>query len=42
MSPNAKGIAVAINGSVVPRRAWPQTRLAAGDTVEIVKPFSGG
>ena len=42
IDPEAKGVAVAINGSVVPRRAWSATRLAAGDAVEIVKPFSGG
>ncbi len=37
-----RGIAVALNGSVVPRRQWPDTTLRAGDEVEIVKPFTGG
>jgi sulfur carrier protein len=37
-----KGVAVALNGSVVPRAAWPETRLASGDVVEIVRPFGGG
>ena len=37
-----KGVAVALNGSVVPRAAWQETRLASGDVVEIVRPFGGG
>jgi sulfur carrier protein len=35
-------LAVALNGAVVPRGEWRSARLAAGDTVEIVKPVSGG
>jgi sulfur carrier protein len=38
----ARGVAVAVNGVVVPARAWPQSSLSAGDEVEIVKPFGGG
>lgn len=38
----AKGVAVAVNGAVVPAGVWAQSRLAAGDQVEIVKPFGGG
>ncbi len=38
----ARGLAVAINGQVVPRHAWAATRLAPGDEVEIVKLFAGG
>jgi sulfur carrier protein len=37
-----RGIAVALNGSVVPRAAWPQTTLRAGDNVEIVRARQGG
>ncbi len=37
-----KGIAVALNGCVVPRAAWPQTALKSGDTVEIVRARQGG
>jgi sulfur carrier protein len=37
-----RGIAVALNGSVVPRAAWPNTRLQAGDDVEIVRARQGG
>ena len=32
-----KGIAVALNGAVVPRAAWPQTPLKPGDSVEIAE-----
>ncbi len=38
----ARGVAVAVNGQVVPRHAWDATRLAPGDEVEIVKLFAGG
>jgi sulfur carrier protein len=37
-----RGVAVALNGSVVPAAAWEATPLAAGDVVEIVRPFGGG
>ena len=37
-----RGIAVALNGAIVPRAAWPQTRLSAGDSVEIVRARQGG
>ncbi|MGB6538178.1 MAG: sulfur carrier protein ThiS, partial [Xanthobacteraceae bacterium] len=32
-----RGIAVALNGTVVPRAAWGDTKLKAGDSVEIVR-----
>jgi sulfur carrier protein len=37
-----RGIAVAVNGSVVPRAAWPNTALRPGDAVEIVRARQGG
>ena len=37
-----RGIAVALNGSVVPRAAWPATALHPGDSVEIVRARQGG
>jgi sulfur carrier protein len=37
-----RGIAVALNEAVVPREAWPTTRLKAGDRVEIIKVMVGG
>jgi sulfur carrier protein len=37
-----RGIAVALNGAVVPRAAWRDTKLRAGDSVEIVRARQGG
>ena len=37
-----RGIAVALNGAVVPRVAWKETPLRAGDTIEIVRARQGG
>ncbi|MGH3208901.1 MAG: sulfur carrier protein ThiS [Trebonia sp.] len=40
--PSAQGVAVAVNGEVVPRRAWPGTPLADGSAVEVVTAVQGG
>jgi len=37
-----KGIAVALNGEVVPRARWHETALSSGDEVEIVGAVQGG
>ena len=37
-----RGIAVAVNGAIVPRAAWTQTTLRPGDTIEIVRARQGG
>jgi sulfur carrier protein len=37
-----RGIAVALNGAVIPRAAWSQTPLRPGDSVEIVRARQGG
>jgi sulfur carrier protein len=37
-----RGVAVAVNGVVAPSRSWVSHALAAGDEVEIVRPFGGG
>jgi sulfur carrier protein len=37
-----RGIAVALNGAVVPRSAWGETSLKPGDSVEIVRARQGG
>lgn len=37
-----RGIAVALNGAVVPRAAWAATTLKPGDDVEIVRARQGG
>jgi sulfur carrier protein len=38
----ATGVAAAVNGEVVPRRAWPGTVLNDGDQVEVVTAVQGG
>ena len=35
-------VAVAINGTVVPRHDWESRRVEPGDEIEIVGPLSGG
>jgi sulfur carrier protein len=42
IAPNGRGVAVALNGAVVPRARWETTALTAGDTVEIVRAMQGG
>jgi sulfur carrier protein len=37
-----RGLAVAVNGAVVPARFWRETTLNPGDEIEIVRPFGGG
>jgi len=37
-----RGIAVALNGAVVPRTAWHDTPLKPGDSIEIVRARQGG
>lgn len=38
----ALGMAVAVNGAVIPRSAWTQTFVTEGDRVEIVTATPGG
>ncbi|KPF84744.1 hypothetical protein IP70_14500 [alpha proteobacterium AAP38] len=42
IDPGARGIAVALNDTVVPRGRWADTILSPGDRVEIVKVLQGG
>jgi sulfur carrier protein len=37
-----RGIAVAVNGTVVPRSSWEETRLDDADRVEILTAVAGG
>jgi sulfur carrier protein len=37
-----RGVAVAVNGEVVPRAAWSTTVLAGGDRVEVLVATQGG
>ncbi|TVS13330.1 MAG: sulfur carrier protein ThiS [Gammaproteobacteria bacterium] len=39
---NAKGVAVAVNGEIIPRSRWAETRLAPGDEVDVVGAVQGG
>ena len=39
---STRGIAVAVNGTVVPRSSWEQTRLDDADRVEILTAVAGG
>jgi len=39
---DSRGVAVALNGAVVPRSEWEAQRLSAGDDVEIVGAVQGG
>lgn len=41
-SGRGRGIAVAVNGEVVPRHRWPATPLRDGDAVEILTAVQGG
>ncbi|MFE0591173.1 sulfur carrier protein ThiS [Micromonospora echinospora] len=37
-----RGVAVAVNGEVVPRAGWPTTALRDGDRVEVLSAAQGG
>jgi sulfur carrier protein len=37
-----RGVAVAVNGEVVPRSVWARTGLAEGDMVEVLTAAQGG
>jgi len=37
-----RGVAVAVNGEVVPRGKWPHTRLSEDDRVEVLRAIGGG
>ena len=42
LAPDGKGIAVALNGSVVPRGLWDRQALVPGDVVEVIRAVQGG
>lgn len=41
-SPEGRGVAVAVAGTVVPRAAWTSTKLTDGAQVEVVVAVQGG
>jgi sulfur carrier protein len=42
LSAPARGVAVALDGEVVPRAQWPGTSLADGARIEVVAAIQGG
>jgi sulfur carrier protein len=42
LPPDARGVAIALEGAVVPRGAWPDVRLQAGQRVEVLTAAQGG
>lgn len=40
--PSGRGLAVAIDGEVVPRTAWEKTEVRAGARVEVLHAVQGG
>jgi sulfur carrier protein len=38
----ARGVAVAVDGEVVPRSAWEATHIAPGQRVEVLEAIQGG
>ena len=41
-APDPRGVAVAVNGEVVPRAAWGSTVVGSGDRVEVLTASQGG
>ena len=42
VDPERRGVAVALNGAVVPRAAWAATRVGADDELEVIGAVQGG
>jgi sulfur carrier protein len=42
VSPRNEGVAVALNGEVVPRAAWAATTVREADSVEVLTAVQGG
>lgn len=41
-APDGRGVAVAVEGEVVPRAQWPTTELQDGAAIEVVVAVQGG
>ena len=39
---NARQVAVAMNGEVLPRDSWAEAEIQAGDAIEVVRAAGGG
>jgi sulfur carrier protein len=42
VEPAARGVAVAVDGEVVPRAEWPERRVNDGERVEALSAMQGG
>jgi sulfur carrier protein len=42
LAPSGRGVALALNGVVVPAASWESTRLSDKDAVEVVTAHQGG
>jgi sulfur carrier protein len=42
VSPDARGVAIALDGTVLPRGEWQETTLADGQRVEVLTAAQGG
>jgi sulfur carrier protein len=42
VAPSARGVAVAVDGEVVTRSRWSETRLGDGARIEVVAAIQGG
>jgi sulfur carrier protein len=42
IDPAGRGVAIALNGAVVPCARWPETEFGEGDRIDIVRAFAGG
>jgi len=42
IDPNKNGIAIARNGTVIPKKNWQEEPLDDGDSIEIVRASQGG
>ena len=42
VAPSGRGVAVALDGEVVSRGRWADTRLSEGSTVEVLAAIGGG
>lgn len=42
IDPSGGGVAVAVNGAVVPKLGWATAKLSDGDAVEVIHAVQGG
>jgi len=42
VDPARRGVAIAVDGAVVPRARWDAALLAGGEEIDIVRPLQGG